>query len=391
MILQSSADWVLANARARLGDPYVYGGVYSPTDTSEGADCSGVVGWVLEALTKGPAHMSWAHNVSTESWYFDYNSNRPAAPGSVGPYGTIAVANLADIPADAALTIDIMHGGGGEDSHTNCSLKGTLIESNGDRGSCTNGTGAYATNASLWTDHWYLPGPLVNDSNVVPLFYPDVSNVNWGGPNFTDAGKQRLLGFLAAAKQTGMAGVQHKVTQGAGFKDPYWPTFRQWCETNNTSWLGYHYVDQSNPDAQAANFVANNGGAWAMLDFEQGAGNISQFWNVVNAFNNHGVSVSMAYIPNWYWQQIRQPALTYLTSNQISLVSSNYPGGTGIPQHIYTGPSGPGWVSYGGCAPTVWQFTDQALIGGVNVDCNAYLGAGPNLDALFTGNVFQSN
>ena len=177
-VLQSSVNWVLQQAHERLGDDYVYGGVYAPDpDTGQGADCSGVVGWVLEALTKTPANMSWAHNVSTESWYYDYGNNTPAAPGTVGPYGTIAVANLSDIPADAALTINIMHGGGGEDSHTNCVVplpgslpyEGVIVESNGDYGSCTNGTGAYAADASLWTDHWFLPGPWVMD---VPPWTP---------------------------------------------------------------------------------------------------------------------------------------------------------------------------------------------------------------------------
>lgn len=171
MVLQSSVNWVIAQAKVRLGDDYVYGGVYSPEDLSQGADCSGVVGWVLEALVNTPASMSWAHVVSTESWPYDYSTNSPATPGTVGPYGTICVGSLADIPANAALTIDIMHGGGGEDSHTNCVVPlprsapfdGVYVESNGDYGSCTNGTGAYAPDASLWTDHWYLPGPWVID------------------------------------------------------------------------------------------------------------------------------------------------------------------------------------------------------------------------------------
>jgi LysM domain len=170
-VLQSSVNWVIAQAKARLGDDYVYGGTYSPSDLSQGCDCSGAVGWVLEALTKTPTNMSWAHVVSTESWPFDYGDNCPAAPGTVGPFGTIAVANLSDIPADAALTINIMHGGGGEDSHTNCVVplpgslpyEGVTVESNGDAGSCTNGTGAYTADASLWTDHWFLPGPWVMD------------------------------------------------------------------------------------------------------------------------------------------------------------------------------------------------------------------------------------
>jgi LysM repeat protein len=164
-VLQSRINWVIEQAKARLGNSYVYGGSYSPYDTSQGADCSGVVGWVLEALTKGPENMSWAHNVSTESW------SPWGEPGDVGPYGTIRVARLEDIPSDAALTIDIEHGGGGENSHTNCVIplpgslpyEGVIIESNGSYGSCTNGTGAYPATADLWTDHHYLPGPWVFD------------------------------------------------------------------------------------------------------------------------------------------------------------------------------------------------------------------------------------
>lgn len=177
-ILQSRVNWVLEQAKARLGNPYVYGGVYSPYDVSQGADCSGVAGWILEALTKGSEAMSWSHNVSTESWYYDYAEDQPAAPGTIGPYGTIAVARVEDIPADAALTISLMHHGGGEDSHVSCTVplpgslpyEGVIIESNGGPtdypagdGSCTNGTGAYPATASLWTDWFYLPGPWVFD------------------------------------------------------------------------------------------------------------------------------------------------------------------------------------------------------------------------------------
>lgn len=177
-VLQSSVNWVLDQYARRLGDDYVYGGVYSPHDDSQGADCSGVVGWVLEALTKGPESMNWNHNVSTESWPFDYSSNSPAAPGTVGPYGTIAVASLDDIPDDAALIIDIEHGGGGADSHTNARLQWTFIESNGSYGSCTNNSGCYYCDDDLWTDHWYLPGPIVQDEiNVTsPSFLKAISS-----------------------------------------------------------------------------------------------------------------------------------------------------------------------------------------------------------------------
>lgn len=176
-VLQSSVNWVLEQAKTRLGLAYDYGQCYSPTDLRQGADCSGVGGWALQALVNGPANIpvggngQWAHAVSTESWFYDYQNSRPATPGSIGPFGTVAVARLQDIPADAALTINIEHGGGGEDSHMNVVVPlpgtppwiGTIVESNGSYGSCTNNTGAYPSVASLWTDHWFLPGPWVFD------------------------------------------------------------------------------------------------------------------------------------------------------------------------------------------------------------------------------------
>lgn len=172
----------------RLGVEYVYGGVYAPDpDTDQGCDCSGLVGLVLEGYTKGPENMSWAHNVSTESWYYDYVNDEPSPPGTVGPYGTIAIASPNDLPDDAALLLCIYHGGGGEDSHINCitgpaitptplaAPAGKIMESNGGptsypsgTGTCTNGTGGTPADDSLWTDWHYLPGPIVGDYTPPP-------------------------------------------------------------------------------------------------------------------------------------------------------------------------------------------------------------------------------
>lgn len=387
-VLQSSVDWVIDQAHQRLGNSYVYGGSYSP-DVSQGADCSGVVGWVLEALVNTPANMSWGHNVSTESWHFDYNNNRPAAPGTVGPYGTIAVASLADVPADAALIIDIMHGGGGEDSHTNCSLNGTLIESNGDYGSCTNGTGAYATDASLWTDRWVLRGPIIADVPPPPppvpmnrIFYPDVSNRQWTSVD-------QLTAFLSQLHAESFAGVCHKVSQGSDYQDPYWKACRAWCEANDLSWLGYHYATTDDPAAQANNFNANNGGGNVMIDFEQDSGDIDDFWDLVQAFNNANVNVPLAYLPEWYWQQIGSPDLSDLPANGIQLIASNYGSNpSGFASDIYNqvgGDNGPGWAAYGGCKPAAWQFTNKATIAGITVDCNVHHTPETDLDGFFTG------
>jgi hypothetical protein len=214
------------------------------------------------------------------------------------------------------------------------------------------------------------------------IFYPDVSNLQWNSD-------EELVDFLAQLHPEGFAGVVHKVSEGSYFTDPYWQTCRTWCEQNDLSWLGYHYVTTDDPNTQVAVWNANNGGPNAMLDVEANSGDINNFWNVVNAFNNAGVNVSLAYVPHWYWQEIGSPDLSALAANQISLISSNYPDGSGYASTIYAnagGDSGAGWNPYGGATPAVTQFTDSADVAGITVDCNAYKGT--NLDALFTGNVF---
>lgn len=124
--------------------------------------------------------MAWGHPVSTESWPYNYAANAPAPVGTIGPYGTIAVASPHDFPADAAVTIAIHHGGGGVDSHTNCCVAGMLMEDNGDNGVCTRGSGAMEQTDPYWTDWWYLPGPI--DGPV-----PSNNNNNHQGSTMADA------------------------------------------------------------------------------------------------------------------------------------------------------------------------------------------------------------
>lgn len=223
-----------------------------------------------------------------------------------------------------------------------------------------------------------LYNQLAKGDSGVTLYYPDVSNNNWD--TFDDATK-----FLSQLKPEGFSGVVHKVSEGSYYADPFWPTVREWCENNDLPWLGYHYVTTDNPSAQAANWVANNGGPFAMFDVEANSGDLVNFWAVVNAFNAAGVNVTVAYIPQWYFDEVGGD-LSLLAPNGVSLVSSAYPAGAGYASTIYAeggGDSGEGWAPYGGGTPQAWQFTDEALIAGITVDCNAYHGT--DLNQLFTG------
>lgn len=166
--LRANVDYCKQIFRERLGNPYVYGGVYSKTNKRQGCDCSALVAHMLNAVLFG-ANMQWNRVdptqgnawITTESW-------RPIEVGQRGPFGTITVASANDFPADAVVKICLHHGpGGGVASHMNCAVDGVLMESNGDNGTCTTGTGAMPLNSSYWNDWAYLPGPITG-SGVTP-------------------------------------------------------------------------------------------------------------------------------------------------------------------------------------------------------------------------------
>ena len=222
------------------------------------------------------------------------------------------------------------------------------------------------------------------------VFFPDVSNNQWGSTELTTSGQQNLMDFLSQLRGQGLSGVAHKVSQGSDFIDPYGAICQAWCQTAVFPFIGYHYLDTSDPTAQAANWHAAGGGANAMFDWEQGGGDLDNFWNVVNAFNVAGVNVALGYMPHWYWEEQGGGDLTPIPYNGIALVSSAYPMGdsVGPPKDVYRGcdgDSGEGWAPYGGANPSAWQFTDSARISGVIVDCNAYQGTSDQLAHLFTG------
>jgi hypothetical protein len=178
-IPQEFVDLAISIFKARIGDDYVYGGAFSPTNIKQGTDCSGMVDTILQAMTHGPS-MQWGRHISTESWPYDYGSDLAAPIGTVGPYGTICAgdaqpgggARQSAVPADAAAIIYLMHGGGGENSHVMINVNdghgGWVLMETGGAHNDTGGIGQYAspngpatpTNHQEWTDIWYLPGPV---------------------------------------------------------------------------------------------------------------------------------------------------------------------------------------------------------------------------------------
>ena len=206
------------------------------------------------------------------------------------------------------------------------------------------------------------------------LYGPDTSNNNFSSVSAATT-------FVTQLPGQGYSWIEQKVSEGSYYQDPYWPVISQWCEQNHFPCIGYHYVTTDDPAAQAQNWRSNNGGDYAMLDFEANSGDINNFWAVVTAFNGAGVIISLSYIPRWYWQQIGSPDL----SGVPGLITSNYVGGTGYASSLYPGDESTYWTSYGDVTPKILQFTDAAQIGTLSVDCNAFEGTLDQLIALLQG------
>lgn len=209
------------------------------------------------------------------------------------------------------------------------------------------------------------------------LFYPDCSNNNWNS-------EQDAVDFVNQLIPQGFSGMCHKVSEGDYYEDPFWPVVLQACRDANLPVLGYHYVTSNDGGSQAQTYLAAGGLPNAMFDWEANGGDLANYYAVATAFNTAGVNVGVGYCPRWYFDEVGGGDL----SQAGAIVSSAYPGGTGYASQIYEaagGDEGSGWAPYGGVTPTCWQFTDQALVAGITVDCNAFKGTEDQLAQLFTG------
>lgn len=154
-----------AYIRARLGNPYVYGGALSPASVKQGTDCSEVCQTALEMELGRYVPGRQSEGATTESY-------RPVKIGERGPFGTIRVARWQDIPADAAAKVALRHGpGGGENSHMWMELDGMRIESRGGGVGLITQPRAMAISDPYANAWCYLPGPIVNDGTPVAPEY----------------------------------------------------------------------------------------------------------------------------------------------------------------------------------------------------------------------------
>lgn len=163
-VTRANIEAAKAFVGARLGDPYVYGGMFTQ-DPRDGTDCSGVWNDVLGMVV---GRFQWgreAEGATTESY-------RYIPAGGVGPFGVVIVNRPQDIPANAVAKLAFHHGpGGGANSHMWGELDGMRIESAGNKGLVTAPSAWSIDNpyANAWA---YLPGPIDEDGTPPVVIEP---------------------------------------------------------------------------------------------------------------------------------------------------------------------------------------------------------------------------
>lgn len=162
------AQQVHERARARAGLPYVFGGAFTD-DPRDSTDCSGLV---LQTAAWYGGRTDWQGNRygSTESFRLDYQIVYDLG------FKRLPRGGVAALPFKPVMLVGLQHGGGGEYSHTACTLmtmdipggpvrmsdRGVDWESHGN----VNGVGvslydgARAWNDPLFHDFWYLDAKL---------------------------------------------------------------------------------------------------------------------------------------------------------------------------------------------------------------------------------------
>jgi lysozyme len=169
-----------------------------------------------------------------------------------------------------------------------------------------------------------------------------------------------------------------KATQGTGYNDPSYTNFRAQAAQLGIPFAAYHWLDTTDAAAQARHAYAIVGSTPLMIDDEQNVINVAHTLAFINAYRALGGRVILEYAPQWVWANSGRPDLRPIVSAGLAIVSSNYPAAG------YSD-SGPGWGTYGGITPLIWQYTDKRSFNGFAIDFNGFRGTLDQLRALFAG------
>lgn len=192
---------------------------------------------------------------------------------------------------------------------------------------------------------------------------------------------------FAEAAREGFTFATHKVTEGAGYSDPYWPRARDRMREHFPGLFGGYVFCRraSPPDSEADVLLAHLGDPSIpiQLDYEDtdGGGSAADLWARINAIEARGMRVFSVYLPRWYWtSRMGSAPLGPIPP----LWNSDFVPGTGYASALYPGDGYEGWAPFAdGTAVTILQFSESASVAGRQIDVNAFRGSETELRAIF--------
>lgn len=171
----------------------------------------------------------------------------------------------------------------------------------------------------------------------------------------------------------GTPAVVAKATEGNYYEDLDYEWYKSQAGKVGAVFSGYHFLKSNiTPEVQAAYYHAFAGSAPCMLDVETEGSSTPTVAEVVQfilALRKLGGRVWGVYYPAWY-MSLGGSDLRPITAQGAVIVSSDY--------GSYSD-NGPGWNSYGGITPTMWQYTSTPI------DMNAFKGTPAQLAAIING------
>lgn len=180
MIPAANLKFMWDNINARIGTPYTWGGTLDPNDPSAGTDCSGAVGFVIEALLYGP-RMNW----DRPFWTGTFAGMRPGQVAQ--PWGLVCISGPFAGPADAAAIVAIHQGPSADTSHMIVRVLDRTLDPDGiDIEDSSDGLQKYDRAASIddpqFNQWFYLPGPL-EQAGVLTVPLTPLANGTWTSPS----------------------------------------------------------------------------------------------------------------------------------------------------------------------------------------------------------------
>lgn len=218
----------------------------------------------------------------------------------------------------------------------------------------------------------------------VTLFGIDVSN-HQGNFDF------------AAAKAEGFVFATHKVTEGSGYRDPFWPRAAAEMATHFPGrWGGYVFCRTNTDPASEAETLRNHAGGVdfpLQVDYEDttNGGSVDDLLRRFDAYRAVGFQRFLpVYLPRWFWETRMGSAP--LDRLPVGVWNSDYVSGRDFASRLYPGDNWApargagrfgGWADMGGKPVQILQFSESASVAGQFIDANAFRGADAALAELF--------